>query len=38
VQGAKDTAAVQYEWLPKEALSQKLKNAAYADSIKKFLI
>ncbi|KAM8710320.1 hypothetical protein ACLKA7_017019 [Drosophila subpalustris] len=38
VQGAKDTPAVQYEWLPKEALGQKLKNAAYADSIKKFLI
>ncbi|KAH8408742.1 hypothetical protein KR215_011795 [Drosophila sulfurigaster] len=36
--GTKDAPAAQYEWLPKEALSQKLKNAAYAESINKFLI
>ncbi|ALC44811.1 mRpL46 [Drosophila busckii] len=27
-----------YEWLPKDALNQKLKSTAYADSINKFLI
>lgn len=40
VSATKETknSAVQYEWLPKEALNQKLTNEAYVDSINKFLI
>ncbi|KAH8395344.1 hypothetical protein KR222_010169 [Zaprionus bogoriensis] len=34
----KEASAPQYEWLPKQALSQKLKNTAYVESISKFLI
>ncbi|SPP85250.1 39S ribosomal protein L46, mitochondrial [Drosophila guanche] len=34
----KKTPAPKYEWLPKAALDGKLTNAAYADSIKKFLL
>ncbi|KAH8275020.1 hypothetical protein KR018_010072 [Drosophila ironensis] len=29
---------VEYEWLPKEAMNGKLTNAAYAESINKFLL
>jgi len=27
-----------FEWLPKEELNGKLKNAAYAESVNKFLL
>ncbi|EDW76856.1 uncharacterized protein Dwil_GK16633 [Drosophila willistoni] len=34
---AKQQPTIKYEWLPKEALSGKFKNTAYAESVNKFL-